>query len=278
MLKDSTIVGLPDSIRQLYTPIQPTVQQSITGVVYQELLPALPLQQCIYCYWELKTSAPLSQQFKYTVVADGCIDIFFERNTPAQNFVMGFYNTHTEFLLAPSFHYIGIRFLPTMFPQLFQVHASTLRNTVQKLNFQLPAMSQFIASLTPDLTIQEIINSLDTYFLQRIARVDFNCDNRFYKAIANILENSGKMDIEKACNTGISQRQLRRIFDVYIGSTAKLFSQVVRFQSILRTKPSEQGLWKSQLSFDYGYYDQAHFIKEFKRFYGTTPNRALNEK
>lgn len=83
------------------------------------------------------------------------------------------------------------------------------------------------------------------------------------------------VDIENDLNTGISSRQLRRLFDFYIGDTAKTFSKVVRFQNILRANPSSQSLRQNKLFFDVGYYDQAHFIKEFKNFYGVTPSKAF---
>jgi transcriptional regulator GlxA family with amidase domain len=81
--------------------------------------------------------------------------------------------------------------------------------------------------------------------------------------------------VEKELDTGLSARQLRRLFDFYIGDTAKTFAKVVRFQNILNAKPSTQSLRQNKLFFDAGYYDQAHFIKEFKNFYGVTPSKAF---
>lgn len=77
-------------VRDLYIPIQPTIKQADEGVTYQEFLPDVRLQSYIYCYWQLQTTQPLAKQFNYRVVADGCIDIFFELNNPEENFVMGF--------------------------------------------------------------------------------------------------------------------------------------------------------------------------------------------
>ena len=116
---------------------------------------------------------------------------------------------------------------------------------------------------------------LDTYFIQWMAQVRFNNDGRLYEAIALILERTGVVDIEKDLNTGISPRQLRRLFEFYIGDSAKTFSKVVRFQNILKAKPSAQSLRQNKLFFDVGYYDQAHFIKEFRNFYGVTPSKAF---
>src|SRR5699024_7494267 len=106
-------------------------------------------------------------------------------------------------------------------------------------------------------------------------KTTFDDDNRLYGALEIILQNFGSIAIEKDLNTGISPRQLRRLFEFYIGDTAKTFSKVVRFQNILQTKLTHQSLRKNKLFFDSGYYDQSHFIKEFKNFYGVTPSKAF---
>ncbi len=265
-------------IRQLYKPVQPTVKQSAEGVSYLEILPAAGLQDIIYCYWQLKTSRPLSDPFIYRVVADGCIDIFFELNNPQDNFVMGFCKKFTEFPLDNSFHYVGIRFLPTMFPQIFKINATELSDRFENLINVVPNTAVFIADhFHSYLTIEEIKTTLDNYFLNLLSHTTFDNDNRLYEAIQIILKASGVVDIEQDLNTGISQRQLRRLFEFYIGDTAKTFAKIVRFQNILRAKPSSQSLRQNKLFFDAGYYDQAHFIKEFKNFYGVTPGKAFGK-
>jgi len=264
------------NIRQLYTPIQPTVKQAAENVTYYEFLPDIKLQNFIYCYWQLKTNEALSEQFNYRVVADGCIDVFFELDNPKNNFVMGFCKNYTEFPLENSFNYVGIRFLPTMFSQLFKVNASEISNRFEQLSSIVPDTSSFISENFNDkLSTEEIKTVLDDYFLQFISKIEFDYDNRLYGAIEIILKNFGVVDIETDLNTGVSSRQLRRLFEFYIGDTAKTFSRVVRFQNILRAKPSKQSLKENKLFFDIGYYDQAHFIKEFKNFYGVTPSKAF---
>lgn len=268
-------MAFPSSIRQLYHPVQPTVRQSADGVSYREIAPHPDLQQLIYCYWQLSTEKPLSEPFSYRVVADGCIDIFFELSDPADNYVMGFCRKYTEFPLGNTFHYVGIRFLPTMFPQLFRTDASELSNRYERLELVAPETAAFIRDHF-DLrsTTEELQNKLDGYFLRLVSQTDFDNDPRLYKAIALILEKCGLIDIGDL-DTGISERQLRRLFEFYVGDSAKTFSKVVRFQNILKAKPSTQSLRRNKLFFDSGYYDQAHFIKEFKTFYGVTPGKAF---
>lgn len=264
------------NIRQLYKPIQPTVKQSAENVTYFEFLPDLKLQPFIYCYWQLKTKQTLSEKFNYKVVADGCMDIFFELDNPKDNYVMGFCEKFTEFPLENSFNYIGIRFLPTMFPQLFNVNAKELSNKFEHLQNIIPDTSDFIKNnLNATLNTEQIKNIFDNYLIEIISKTNFDWDIRLYDAIEIIYTKFGVIDIENDLNTGISQRQLRRLFEFYIGDTAKTFSKVVRFQNILNAKPSSQSLRQNKLFFDVGYYDQAHFIKEFKNFYGVTPSKAF---
>ena len=264
------------AIKSLYIPVQPTVKQSGKKVIYQEIVPHEKLQHFIYCYWQLKTTAILKEQFHYRVVADGCIDIFFELNRPSENFVMGFCKKYTEFPLENRFHYVGIRFYPSIFPQFFKINAMELSNRFEHLKLVVPLISGFIKNnFSPALSFQEIKLKLDDYFIQYLKNIKFDVDTRFYEALEIILKNFGSLETEANLNTGISPRQLRRIFNYYIGTTPKTFSKVVRFQNILKAKPSSQSLKKNKLFYDVGFYDQAHFIKDFKNFYGVTPTQAF---
>lgn len=261
-------------IRQLYIPVQPTVK-SYGAVSYQEFLPHQQLQTSIYCYWQLKTNQKLDHPFTYRVVADGCIDIFFELNQPQENFVMGFCKKYTEFDLTEEFNYVGIRFLPSMFPQLFGVDASSISNKAVELKEVVPQVATFIQShLSANLGINNVISLLNEFFLDLLPSANFQNDARLYNAIALIMKTCGVADITKI-DTGLSHRQLRRLFDFYIGDSMKTFSKVVRFQNILRAKPSTQSLRQNKLFFASGFFDQSHFIKDFKHFYGVTPSKAF---
>lgn len=214
----------------------------------------------------------------YRVVADGCMDIFFALENPQANYIMGFSKNYTEFPIGKSFHYIGIRFLPSMFPQLFSVDAAELSNRVESLQDVLPDISTFIVNtFQPGQETHSLNVVLDNYFRHHLSKTTRTTDNRLYNAINIILQKRGVLNIETDLDTGISPRQLRRLFEFYIGDSAKTFSKVVRFQNILHAKPSVQSLRQNKLFFDNGYYDQAHFIKEFKSFYGITPTQAFLE-
>ena len=264
------------TIKNCYKPIQPTVKTENAEIDYREIHPGKEIEKMVYCFWQLKTQAPLQQSFTYRVVSDGCIDIFFDYDQPSENFVMGFCRKYTTFSIGKTFDYIGIRFLPAAFPLLFGVNAKILSNRSQRLEQILPDFSKWISTEMKTLhSFEKITEELNKKLIDITKKQDFKYDQRFFNALHLIFQKEGFLNTEKDLNTGLSPRQLRRIFNFYIGTTAKTFSNIVRFQYILNAQPSHQSLKENKLYFDVGFFDQAHFIKNFKTFYGVTPSEAF---
>jgi len=263
------------SIRKYFKPIQPSVgvlDEQI--VVYNEIKPAPPLQNFIHCYWQLSTKKRLKSSFNYRVVSDGCIDIFFNLRNTNECFVMGFCNRYKEFSIGKEFDYGGIRFYPSIFPLIFGKSAKSLANKDQSLQLILPHLAELISiSITTNYLVS--IPKINRFFCSIIEKKVPKIDERFYRAFIEILQKKGHLATEKELNAGISPRQLRRFFNFYIGTSPKSFCQVVRFQYILNAKPSSQSLRENKIFFDVGFFDQAHFIKNFTKFYGVTPSKAF---
>jgi len=264
-------------IRDLYNPIQPSVPLDDDRIIYKEIQASKEVRDFVHCFWQLKTISPLESPYSYRIVSDGCIDIFFEKDHPKQSFIMGFFRKYTSFSIGKKFNYIGIRFLPTALPLLFKINANELSNQSQKLSKILPKFSQRISKInTKNHSFDELAAELNEIINQHIQKETFELDPRLFNSLNIIFQTKGNLDIEKDLNTGLSPRQLRRIFNFYLGTTPKAFSNVVRFQYILNLKPSSKNLKENKLYYDVGFFDQAHFIKNFKTFYGVTPSEALS--
>ncbi|GIJ95507.1 transcriptional regulator [Capnocytophaga stomatis] len=262
------------NIRHFYKPFQP-IAQFTDNVSYTEIFPNEKLLPFIYCYWQLKTELQLTENYQHRVISDGCMDVFFELNNPEESYLMGFCKSYTEFPLGNQFNYVGVRFLPSAFPLIFKQDAKELSNNDIRLDLVLSDLATFIVQkFSNTQNLQQIKNKLDTFFIKFLEKADFSIDNRFSKALEIILKSRGNTRILRDLDTGISPRHLRRLFEFYIGDTAKTFSQVVRFQSFMNNKISIQNT-DNQLFYDMGYYDQSHFIKEFKTFYGGTPSKVF---
>lgn len=120
----------------------------------------------------------------------------------------------------------------------------------------------------------------DSFFLQRISESSKKQERIKYQSqrLADAVEtmsslHSLRLPIKDICRqTGYSQRTLERRMKKIVGLTPKEFQRIIRFNRALRyiDKVSSEFSW-SQIADQFGYYDQAHFIKEFKHFYGETP-------
>lgn len=91
---------------------------------------------------------------------------------------------------------------------------------------------------------------------------------------AGLLEKYHALDsISQLANEShLSLRQLERSFTRYIGVSPKTFYRVHRFLHLLQAKnDSPEQKWGS-LAHEFGYYDQMHLVKEFKKFLKITPS------
>jgi AraC-like DNA-binding protein len=72
---------------------------------------------------------------------------------------------------------------------------------------------------------------------------------------------------------GLSERYMEKLFVDLVGITPRSFFSVYRFNKSLNLVLSS-GRKLTSISYDCGYYDQSHFIKEFTKFTGITPFEA----
>jgi len=76
-----------------------------------------------------------------------------------------------------------------------------------------------------------------------------------------------------ARSLGVSERQFERRFKARVGLTPKHFARLQRFERAVNLARSAPSL--SVAAQDAGYYDQSHFIRDFRGFVGVTPGAAL---
>jgi AraC-like DNA-binding protein len=88
---------------------------------------------------------------------------------------------------------------------------------------------------------------------------------------------------EAASNAGVSDRHLRRLFDVHVGVSPKVLQGVLRLQGVLAdiqtslTGPGRPGarVRFASLAARHGYFDQAHLIRDFRRLVGASPGEFV---
>ena len=139
------------------------------------------------------------------------------------------------------------------------------------------SLDSFIAS--PKISIIEERLSEATSNNQRIAIIEQlllsilyypKQDRLISGALAKIHATKGNIRIKELSDTlYISQDAFEKRFRKVVGTTPKQFSSIVRLNSIIHYKQKNLSFFDS--AFDDGYFDQSHFIKDFKHFTGQTP-------
>ncbi len=90
-----------------------------------------------------------------------------------------------------------------------------------------------------------------------------------------ILQVQGRINIsELAKRHFVSVRQYQRNFSTFFGVSPKTFLNIIRFKQFYKSSTLQQKAPKNFL--EYGYYDQTHFIKDFKKHLGISPSKSSN--
>ncbi|HEY0608347.1 MAG TPA: AraC family transcriptional regulator [Chitinophaga sp.] len=118
---------------------------------------------------------------------------------------------------------------------------------------------------------QEQTALLDTFLLSRLPA----CKEAAYlvqAAVAHIREHKGQLSVQDLClQLKVNYKWLERNFRKQLGITPKTYISTIRFlHAYLNTGKREEN--HTRVALEHGYYDQNHFIKEFRKHTGKTPS------
>ncbi|HEX2934217.1 MAG TPA: AraC family transcriptional regulator [Bacteroidales bacterium] len=117
---------------------------------------------------------------------------------------------------------------------------------------------------------------LNTYFAEQLK--GYNPEKDLFGKICNyIFENKGNVERYRIAEIfDISENYIHKLFMQRIGVSFKPYSQIIRISNILKEITClNRADWMEILE-KYGYYDQAHFIKDFKKIVKQTPQQYLH--
>lgn len=99
---------------------------------------------------------------------------------------------------------------------------------------------------------------------------DIETDKLIVEAVKLIYQTNGTIRIKELNEKlSISQSPFEKRFRKVVGTTAKKFASIVRFNTVLDHLNSSKSL--TEICYENNFFDQAHFIKDFKQFTGDTP-------
>lgn len=122
--------------------------------------------------------------------------------------------------------------------------------------------------------IDVIINYLNSFFESFTENIPDHNKTSFYHIINYCIQKEGQLTVyELSCNFKISYRTMFRWFIKEIGITPKEYLKILRFNKVCLLINKYPKMDWSELFYTCGYYDQSHFIHDFKEIIKTTPDQ-----
>lgn len=253
---------------------------------YSTFAPGHLLKDYVQCYYHCESDN--DTLYEDNVFASGCIEILFNLGDDApQKIING--NTQLQpavqlwgqtiqpltFTASGKHTMLGLRFFPHTAACFFEEPIAALND--QFINFNDLAGDAAVtlhAQLLEAPHLSARIALLENFLLSRLARSGRKPEKLplLNNVIARLhagdfLENITSV----SAHYGMSSRYLQQLFFRYTGLSPNLFSKIARFQKSLEMV-ARQDLSLTDIAHRCAYYDQSHFIKDFKYFTGFKPS------
>jgi AraC-like DNA-binding protein len=261
-------------------------------VNYQTYRPHTDLRSLVKCYWTLEVPLQENPQ-PQRIVPDGCIEMAFILGDDIKRYTQG-----EAFLIQPRAMVLGQTLEPFYIEPVGRVETFAVRfypysfsNFVttplhELANRETPIDRLFAPDLVPQLErqvreasdTQQRIAHVETFLFARLA--DPSTLDTLVKSTVNaLLATRGSQPIHAIFDGDTARRrQLERKFRKQVGLSPKQLGKVIRLQYALKLLLNPQKGALTQIAYESEYYDQNHFIKDFKEFTGATPKEFLSDE
>ncbi|KAF6579447.1 AraC family transcriptional regulator [Paenibacillus sp. EKM212P] len=287
-------------LHSLFRPLQ--VNGSDPSTYYIEQKPSAALRAYIACYWEsgpanrvveenlaasCEDTASLSLPHEETmerVLPDGCTDILFEYDPVSKRQELSYCGTFTQPFVSTrqagsETRIFAVRFFPGGAHYFHGMPTHLFTGGNYRLEDLWPESIAVIGERIMEAqNFNERVHIMDEYLNQLLLRRRISDCDLMKNLLHRIFVSGGSVGVkELAEREAIGERQLNRKFGQWIGISPKKFSEVVRFQSVLHSIQSGGGLDWTELALRHSFFDQAHLIRDFRRFYGDSPLTAAKD-
>ncbi|MFD1630072.1 AraC family transcriptional regulator [Pseudopedobacter beijingensis] len=260
---------------------------------YQTFEPHTDLKSIVKYYWTLEVSADYTPK-RQQIIPDGCIEMAFNIGDDIKRIV-----SENEFIIHPCAMVLGQRtksfdIEPTGYVNSFAIcffpygFANFIDTPIKSLTDKETPIEFLFGKSTADNLEQKMRQATDTKerievienFLLSKLNEQRTIENIVKSTIETLIETNGNTSIKGMLNNDLAKRrQLERTFSKQIGLSPKQLGKVIRLQAALNLLLNQEEDNLTHIAYESGYYDQAHFIRDFKEFIGTNPNVFLkNEK
>ena len=239
-------------------------------------------------YWFMESNFEISINNKLLPVNNTDIiinyskPVIYEKNgiyTTAQNVHFNCIKNKSEIIKQNGkLKVFGISFYPHGIYPLLKVPLYEFTGKVTGLGDVLSGMSRLLEAVISDesISIMERIVILEKILLEEM---NYDCFDMKTRKIFETFY-SGNMKVQEISdNYGLNIKYLERLFMKYTGVSPKVFLRIDRFQKVIKKMLYDKNYKNlTELAYEEDYYDQTHFIKEFKNFTNMTPKEFLRKK
>lgn len=253
---------------------------------FKRIPPPIELNDIVECYWIAENDNP--EPITEKIIPDGFPELIFHYGDPYMIYLQEKWELQGQKLFAGQitshFHLrntgisriIGAKLKPTAPAQLYHLQACDFTDKVVDMAEITGMATAFTAALKsenydPGITI----TNLNEHFIRLRP---MHQPGMAEKAVDMIFAKHGMITIAEICsNLFITERQLERIFRQYVGLSPKFYARIIRFNYIFEHVQKKDNSW-SDIVHEAGFYDQSHFIRNFKAFTGEEPSAYLFNK
>lgn len=166
-----------------------------------------------------------------------------------------------------------IEFLPCGAYHLTGIDISELTDLQVPLSIiNLPLAKSIDELFEQSKSIQELVDLLDKTFLSCLSKIQPT--NYIAPILSYIQAKNGTMTVkELSTATFYSERHLNRMITPILGMNVKSYSKLLRINTALKNINNDVSF--TNLAQTLNYYDQSHFIHDFKSVCGVTPTAYL---
>ncbi len=254
-------------------------------MIYKTYQTNSELNPFIKCIWTLEGASQKASS-KQRIIPDGCLEMIFhlgdlykqyliDGSTIIQprSFVFGQITHPLDIEPTGETKIFAFRFFPggflpftTLPPAVMQNRAVPLQELYGESGADLEKRILQVETVSERIAICEI-------FLQnRLSHQ--NIDQIIKDNVSLILGHKGNISVsELSRETNIHRKQLERKFSSVVGISPKQLAKIIRIQAILKMLTNKQFTSLTALAYEGEYYDQSHFIKDFKEFTGQSPGK-----
>jgi AraC-like DNA-binding protein len=251
-------------------------------VEYLELAPPPPLDRVVHRFWFLRGDGASPHQ-PQTIVPDGRVEIVLHLGEPFAQMdetgrsvpqhralVAGQLTSPLRLLPRPGADVVGIRLRTAAARRLFPMPQRELTGRIVPLGDAargleprlLDAVGRAVDRRTRAARLAALFAGLVAD--QRSSAIE--------AAVARLESGRSPTVPELAASVGLTPRTLQRRLQEEVGIEATLLRRIFRFRTAFRLLESlPPGRW-SRVAPRAGYFDQAHLIREFRRFAGSAPS------